>query len=111
MPVKVRVRHRRLCIALLEESIGKPAPCWVSIDKLARLLSVSYEAAYALAYDCEKADLASFDRSHTATAGGLKIEPPRNVCLTARGWRLIRKPRARKDDRQPNSGSWRRAAD
>jgi DNA-binding MarR family transcriptional regulator len=69
---------------LAEESIGKPTPCWISIDRIAELLRVSYEAASMLAYDCEKAGLVRFHRSETAKI----LEMPRSACLTDAGRRL-----------------------
>jgi hypothetical protein len=89
MSVKIKARHRRFCRALFEESIGKPTPCWVTIDKPAQRLGLSYEAAFMIAYDCEKAGLARYDRSETMKA----LEAPHSVCLTDEGWRLMRKPR------------------
>jgi hypothetical protein len=110
MPIKVRSRQHRFCRTLLEESIGRPTPCWVSIDKLARLLGVSYEAAFVVAYDCEKAGLVRYQQSGAVKSATLAIEPPHSVCLTAGGWRLMRKPRSGKGGRQSTPASRRRAA-
>lgn len=96
-PVKIKHRHRQFCRALLEESIGRPIPCWVSIDKLADLLRVSYEAAFVLAYDCEKAGLVRFYQPEAMKG----VHVPQSACLTDEGWRRMRKSQRRIDEQSP----------
>ena len=104
MTIKAR---QRFCRALLEESLGKPTPCWVSIDKLARHLGLSYEATFMLAYDCEKAGLVRYKRSDAVKA----LEMPYSACLTDEGWRRIRKSPPREGGGQPSPEPRRRATD
>ena len=91
--VKVGSRHRRFCDVLLKESIGRPTPWWISIDKVARFLGISHEAAFAVAYDCEKAGLVRYYQSESLKVARLALELPHSACLTDEGWRLMRKPR------------------
>jgi hypothetical protein len=110
MSVKIKSRHRRFCHALFEESIDRPTPCWVSIDKLARLLGVSHEAGFVLAYDCEEAGLVRYHQSEAMPTARPALEVPHSVCLTAEGWRLMRKLRPREGGRQAAPEPRRRRA-
>ena len=80
---------KAFCRALHEETRGRRAPWWVSIEKVAARLSMPYEQAVALADDCAIAGLVQHDQSQTVKRAQLATELPHSVCLVAAGWLLV----------------------
>jgi hypothetical protein len=93
MPARINPEHRRFCEALLAASAGRQPPWWVSIDRLALDLRLSWRQAVALADECAVAGYVRHDMDATVKRARLRTDLPHSVCLAAGGWLLLRRDR------------------
>ena len=93
MPARINPEHRRFCEALLAASAGRQPPWWVSIDRLALDLRLSWRQAVALADECALAGYVRHDMDATVKRARLRTDLPHSVCLAAGGWLLLRRDR------------------